>query len=137
MRALWNFFQCLSLTDMNTTKQAPNCQVASGIKILTLDALAGRRAPFEFLAFLDHLICDLLSLSKTQWIVYYIDFLPCGLLFKFSLAHCMALGSLVSEISNCSVTGEMIKGQWYSQLCQFSLRWLNFYRMSQFPYSLT
>lgn len=94
MRALGNFFPCLSLTDLNTTKQAPNCQVAGEIKILTLEALAGRRAPFEFLAFSDHLTCDLLSLSKTEWILCYIDFLPCGLLFKFSLAHCMALGLL-------------------------------------------
>lgn len=91
MRALGNFFQCLSLTDINTAKQAPDRQVASEIKILTLDALAGRRALLEFLADLVHFICDLLSLSETKWILCCIDFLPCGLLFKFSLAHCMAL----------------------------------------------
>lgn len=88
--------------------------------------------------YLDHLICDLLSLSKTKWILCYIDFLPCGLLFTFSLAHCMALGLLgLWNLQLLCVIGEMIKGQWYSQLCQFSLCWLNFYRLSQFPYSLT
>lgn len=71
------------------------------MKILTLDALAGRLAPFECLAYLDHLICDLLSLSKTKRILY-IDFLPCpcGLLFKCFLMHATALELLgLSEIS--------------------------------------
>lgn len=84
------------------------------MKILTLDPLAGRLAPFEFLAYLDYLICVLLSLSKAKWILY-IDFLPCpcGLLFKCFLMHAMAL-ELLGLVSLKSpllcVTGEMVKG---------------------------
>lgn len=42
-------------------------------QVLPLDALAGKLAPYS-----DHVTCDLLSLSKIKWLLYSIDFLPCG-----------------------------------------------------------
>ena len=47
------------------------------------------------------------------------------------------LGSLKSPTALCHRRERWSRGQWYSQLCQVSLCWLNFSRLSQFPYSLT
>lgn len=96
----------IQLTVINTTERAPNCQVTVEIKVLTLDALSGSLAPH-----LDHLICNLRSLSKIEWILYNIDFLPCDLLFTFFLMHSVLLGFPgLWNLSLLCVTGEMIKG---------------------------